>query len=168
MKKILIGLFALTLIGCTNSELENRFGGNKAQQQSLITRDQLIATGLNILMTQDEINSVKSGKELPTISLDNLSQQMLGKDGVQGLFSKVTGIDSQVINTAKVMAAYPGQMMSTENPNILIEAIKYLAKTAKGRQILEKGRYIFKNYSPVNMEQIKQLAQLYKFKYLFM
>lgn len=165
MKKIVIGLFAVALVGCTNLGAENNFKENNNQQQ--ITKEQLIATGLNMLMTKDEINNVQSGKELPTISLDNISKQMLGNGGLEGLVAKRTGINPQVLDTVKVMAAYPGQMMTSENPNILIEAIKYLGTTTKGKQILEKGRYVFKNYSPVNVEQIKQLAELYKFRYLF-
>lgn len=154
-KSILIGLFALTMVGCTNSILSNN-GENVAKQQQAISRDQLISAGLNLLLTPNEVNNSKN----PPISLDSIYQGM-AKQG-----ASLLGQNEQIAGIAKVMAAHQGQMMSSENPNLLIEAIKYLGTTEKGRQILAKGKYIFKNYSPVNAEQIAQLAELYKFRYL--
>ena len=166
MKKILITLFTLVLIGCSGSESRSTSYNNGAKLNM-----EAINKGVSTLLTPTETNELIKGGEGQFVVINTPSHGLLG-DGIASLFSDLRGIDSGTKQALEIMQNNPNTIIVSENSDSLIKAIKYLGESEEGRKILTKGRYVFvksalTNYSFVSKSEVEELAKKYKFKYYY-
>lgn len=159
MKKVMLILLAIVIVGCSNIDKNE---GKESEK---------INTAMNSLMTEREKQDLNKGKSISVIAMDNPSHGVIG-DSLGALVSKIRGNDKQTMTAVNLILHNPDIIFVSKNSDIVLKAIKYLSKTEEGRKILPRTRFIFLNSSVtgisfISRKEIQDLSKLYKFKYSY-